>query len=64
VKEQSHLEAMRAAVQGDRERAERARQRSFENVRPLVEPAVVEKQPAAPEPPRRSGLRRFLGFRR
>jgi hypothetical protein len=60
VKEESQLEEMRAAVRGDRERAEQARERSQESVRALIEPsgAVV-----APEPePRRRGLRDF--FRR
>ena len=40
VKEQSQIDDMRAAVRGDRERAEQARQRSTENVRALLpEPA-------------------------
>ena len=39
VKEQSQIDDMRAAIQGDRERAEQARQRSTENVRALIEPA-------------------------
>jgi hypothetical protein len=64
VKDQSHLEEMRAAVRGDRERAEQARQRSAENVRALIE---VEHEPepeppAAPAPPERSWLRRFFGL--
>ena len=60
MREESHLEEMRAAVRGDRERAEQARQRSLENVLALVEPRAGDPA-AAPEPPRR-GLRRL--FRR
>jgi hypothetical protein len=56
VKEESHIEDMRAALRGERERAEQARQRSSENVRALLEPEVAEAEPAAPEL-RRSGLR-------
>ena len=63
VKEESHIEDMRAAVRGDRERAEQARQRSSENVRALVE--ATPPEPAAepaPAPERRSGLlARLLG---
>ena len=47
MKEQSQIDDMRAAIQGDRERAEQARQRSTENVRALIEPAVED---SAPEP--------------
>jgi hypothetical protein len=64
VKDQSHLEEMRAAVRGDRERAEQARQRSAENVRALIEPEP-EPEPelsVVPAPPERSRLRRFLGL--
>jgi hypothetical protein len=60
VKEQSQIEDMRAAVRGDRERAEQARQRSLENVRVLTEPRVVAEPGAAPasaETSRRRGLR-------
>ena len=60
MKEQSHIEDMRAAVHGDRERAEQARQRSFENVRALTEapPAAepVDESATAAER-RRRGLR-------
>jgi hypothetical protein len=66
VKEESHLEEMRAALRGERERAEQARQRSFENVRTVLEPrpepvaeAPVEAPPP-PEPERRRGLFGFL----
>jgi len=37
VKEESQIEDMRAALRGDRERAEQARERSSENVRALIE---------------------------
>jgi hypothetical protein len=60
VKEESQLEEMRAAVRGDRERAEQARQRSQENVHTLIEPRPVREEP--PLDPRPRGLRRF--FRR
>lgn len=51
MKEQSQIDDMRAAIQGDRERAEQARQRSTENVRALIEPAVEDSAPEpAPEP--------------
>ena len=46
MKEQSQIEDMRAAIRGDRERAEQARQRSTENVRARIEPAVGDE----PEP--------------
>ena len=62
MKDQSHLEEMRAAVRGDRERAEQARQRSAENVRALIEPEPADEPPAAPAPPQRSRLRRFFGL--
>jgi hypothetical protein len=69
VKEQSQLEDMRAAVRGDRERAEQARRRSTENVRALIEPEPKDappppEPPARPEPPPARGLRRFLRLRR
>jgi hypothetical protein len=51
MKEESQIEDMRAAVRGDRERAEQARQRSLENVRVLTEPKPSEDAPEGP--PRR-----------
>ena len=58
MKEESQLEDMRAALRGDRERAE-ARQQSTEDVRALIDPAVPAP---APEPPRRRSLiDRLLG---
>ncbi len=69
MNEQSQIDDMRAAVRGDRERAEQARQRSQENVRALLnepEPEPVQEpelQPQLePEPePRRSFLSRLFG---
>jgi hypothetical protein len=58
VKEESQIEDMRAAIRGDRERAEQARQRSTENVRALIEPAVREPE-AQPEPAPRLFVRLF-----
>jgi hypothetical protein len=49
VKEESQIEHMRAALQGDRERSEQARQRSTENVRALIEVPVTDPEPE-PEP--------------
>ena len=65
--EQSQIDEMRAAIRGDRERAEQARQRSTENVRALItepEPeAADEPDSVPPEPePRRGVLRRLLGL--
>jgi hypothetical protein len=59
VKEESQIHDMRAALQGDRERAEQARQRSVENVRALYETPQPESEPE-PEP-HRSFLSRFFG---
>jgi hypothetical protein len=59
VKEESQIHDMRAALQGDRERAEQARQRSVENVRALYETPQPEPEPE-PEP-RRSFLSRLFG---
>jgi hypothetical protein len=62
VKEESQLEEMRAALRGDRERAEQARQRSTENVRALIDRETPPE--AAPEPedaPRRGFLARLFG---
>jgi hypothetical protein len=63
VNEESQLEDMRAALRGDRERAESARLRSAETVRALL---VPEPGPPAPEQPdpteRRPGfLARLFG---
>ena len=63
MREESQIDEMRAAVRGDRERAEQARQRSSENVLALIEvPAAVEPAEPQPEPePRRGLLSRLLG---
>ena len=58
MKEESQIEDMRAALQGDRERAEQARQRSTENVRALIE--ITEREPE-PEPQQVSKLARLFG---
>jgi hypothetical protein len=55
VKEESQLEEMRAAVRGDRERAEQARQRSQESVRTLIEPRPMSEKPRPEQ--RTKGLR-------
>ena len=60
MKEESQIDEMRAALQGERERAEQARQRSSENVRALLESDVPQAAPEPPEPPAeppRGGLR-------
>ena len=59
MKEESQIHDMRAALQGDRERAEQARQRSTENVRALY--ATQAKEPDPETPARRSLLGRLLG---
>ncbi len=65
VHDESQIEDMRAAVRGDRERAEQARQRSEENVRALLtEPDPEPAREPDPEPdpePRRSFLNRLFG---
>jgi len=62
VKEQSQIEDMRAALQGDRERAELARQRSTENVRALIEIPAADPEPE-PRPQRSRGfMGRLLGL--
>jgi hypothetical protein len=60
VKEESQLADMRAALRGDRERAEQARQRSIENVR-----ALTEAPPAAGpvDQPTRAAERHRRGLR-
>ena len=60
MKEESQIEEMRAALRGDRERAEEARRRSTENVLTLMQDADPERREADPEPPR-GFLARLLG---
>jgi hypothetical protein len=55
VKEESQLEEMRAALRGERERAELARRRSSGNVDAL--PAPEPGPPIEPAPERRSEAR-------
>ena len=57
MNEESQLEDMRAALRGDRERAEA--RRSTENVRALIEPAAPA--PVVEPPRRRSLIDRLLG---
>jgi hypothetical protein len=61
VKEESQIDEMRAAVRGDRERAELSRQRSTENVLSLIEPSADEDAAAEQPEPRRSLLSRLFG---
>ena len=62
MKEESHLEEMRAALRGDRERAERARRRSTENVRALLDvPEPETTSVPRAEPTRQSLLGRVFG---
>ncbi|HWL32205.1 MAG TPA: hypothetical protein VNP89_01265 [Gaiellaceae bacterium] len=61
MKDESQIDEMRAALRGDRERAEQSRQRSSENVLGLIEPQAAEVD-AEPQPePRRGFLSRLLG---
>jgi hypothetical protein len=60
VKEESQIDEMRAALRGDRDRAEQSRQRSTENVLGLIEPRAVEPAEHEPEP-RRGFFSRLLG---
>lgn len=74
MKEESQLDDMRAAIRGDRIRAEERRRRSLENVLAATEPPPPADAPAAPpadapaapppaaaEPSRQSLLRRLIG---
>jgi hypothetical protein len=61
VKEESHIDEMRAALRGDRERAEQSRQRSTENVLGLIEPQVDDVAPEQQPEHRRGLLGRLLG---
>ena len=61
MKEESQIDEMRAALRGDRERAEQSRQRSTESVLGLLEPQVDDVA-LEPEPEQRRGwLSRLLG---
>jgi hypothetical protein len=61
VKEESQIDEMRAALRGDRERAEQARQRSTENVRALFETPAEEAEPEQQPVRQKSLLGRLLG---
>lgn len=61
MKEESQIEDMRAALRGDRERAEEARERSSENVRALIETPVGDPQPQPEPAPGPSLLGRLFG---
>lgn len=61
MKEESQIDEMRAALRGDRERAEQARQRSIENVLARIETPAPERQPEQRVVRRRGPLRRLLG---
>ena len=59
MKEESQIDEMRAALRGERERAEQARQRTAENVLDLAPPPAPT---VAVEPePRKGLLSRLLG---
>jgi hypothetical protein len=60
VKEESHIEEMRAALRGDRERAEEARRRSSESVLALLETPEPEREPEGTAE-RRGLLARLFG---
>ena len=60
MKEESQIEEMRAALRGDRERADEARRRSTENVLALLETPEPEVEPEQ-EPEHRGFLARLLG---
>ena len=61
MKEESQIDDMRAAIQGDRERAEQARQRSTENVRALIETPESEAAPELEPESSRGFLGRLFG---
>lgn len=61
MKEESQIQDMRAALRGDRERAEQARQRSLESVRALYEQPEPQSGSQPDSEPRRSFLSRLLG---
>ena len=61
MKEESQIEEMRAALRGDRERAEQARQRSTESVRALLDPQEPEADPERLPQPQSGFLARLFG---
>lgn len=61
MREESQIEDMRAALRGDRERAEQARQRSTENVRALIETPAAQPEPEREPEPAPSLFGRLFG---
>ena len=62
MREESHIDEMRAALRGERERAERARRRTTENLLPLTVAAERERVSEPEQTPARRGfLGRLLG---
>lgn len=61
MKEESQIDDMRAAIRGDRERAEQARQRSTENVRTLIEVPARDPDPEPEPEPAQSLFGRLFG---
>lgn len=61
MKEESQIDDMRAALRGDRERAEQARRRSTENVLELLDRPAAQPEPAPEPTPHRGFLSRLLG---
>jgi hypothetical protein len=61
VKEESQIDEMRAALRGDRERAEQARQRSTENVRSLLDTPASEPEEQPREEPQTGFFGRLFG---
>lgn len=59
MKEESQIDDMRAALRGDRERAEQARQRSTDSVLSLIETPAQDTEP--PPKPRPRLLGRLFG---
>lgn len=63
MKEESHLDDMRAALRGDRERQEEARRRTMENVAALIDALPPEEEPEPEPAPKRGRLRGLFGRR-
>jgi hypothetical protein len=61
VKEESQIDEMRAALRGERERADQARQRSTENVRALLDTPAAEVEEQRREDRQTSFLGRLFG---
>ena len=61
MNEESQIDEMRAALRGERERADQARQRSTENVRALIETPAPHADPEPEAEPRPGLLARLFG---